>query len=832
MSCGTGACAADAPACVGGQPSAACTPLPPSPESCNGVDDDCNGAADDGLGTLSCGVGGCARTVPACDGGAPGSCVPGSPAPARGDGVDDDCNGQVDDGLADLACGVGACARTAPACAGGVPGSCVPGAPGVESCNGIDDDCDGAVDEGVVGTWFQDADFDGFGTPFVSQASCTRPPGYVADGTDCDDGRSDVHPGAAELCDGVDDDCSGATADGSGEAWFGAACDGPDADRCAEGTFRCTGGVQSCSDATFDDVESCNGLDDDCDGAVDEGVGPTWFRDQDGDGFGAAAVSTQACAQPPGHVADATDCDDARAAVHPGALELCDGLDTDCAPATADGAGEAWFGAACDGADADLCPEGTYACVGGAQTCSDVTGATGETCNGADDDCDGQIDEGANGCGGVCVLADAPGTPCDASGPVDLDACGDDAYACNGANATTCADVDTDADGDGFSAGLAACGGDCDDAQATRFPGAAELCNGTDDDCDGTVDEGVTTTYFRDADGDGFGDPNVTAQGCSAPAGHVPSSTDCDDARSAVHPGAPELCDGRDTDCNPATADGAAEAWLGAACDGPDSDACLEGTFACVGGAQTCSDTSGSATESCNGADDDCDGEIDEGANGCGGVCPLANAPGSACDLVGPGDLDACADDAYVCSGSNATVCANAGADADGDGYSAGAVACGGDCADANASRNPGAAEVCDDGADDDCDGSVDEGCAVACDPDGVWTVSVPFSYSCAFGLVSLSIDSFTFANDGATITPSPSQPGPGAVNSLTGPATTCPVGNIANNLVYPGTCTETYTLTGSFVDANTWTGTYTAQYAVTCFGCTTQSWPVTATRP
>ncbi|MFZ5475315.1 MAG: putative metal-binding motif-containing protein [Myxococcota bacterium] len=102
-----------------------------------------------------------------------------------------------------------------------------------------------------------------------------------------------------------------------------------------------------------------------------------------------------------------------------------------------------------------------------------------------------------------------------------------------------------DRDGDGYHADQ-----DCDDEDPRVNPGATEVCDGVDDDCDGTVDEGVTVTSFADADGDGFGDPSSSVEACEVPAGYVPAASDCDDADAGVYPGAPERCDGRDEDCD------------------------------------------------------------------------------------------------------------------------------------------------------------------------------------------------------------------------------------------------------------------------------------------
>jgi len=196
-SCGLGACLRTVSACAGGM-SGTCTPGTPTPEVCNGIDDDCNGLVDEGLPALVCGVGGCQRTVAACSGGAPQACVPGAAGTEACNASDDDCDGMVDESLAPLTCGVGACARTVVACVGGVTQACTPGAPGTEACNGVDDDCDGAVDESL-------------GTTSCGVGACGRAveacvggaPGICTPGT----------PGT-EACNGVDDDCDGTVDDG------------------------------------------------------------------------------------------------------------------------------------------------------------------------------------------------------------------------------------------------------------------------------------------------------------------------------------------------------------------------------------------------------------------------------------------------------------------------------------------------------------------------------------------------------------------------------------------------------------------------------------------
>lgn len=125
-----------------------------------------------------------------------------------------------------------------------------------------------------------------------------------------------------------------------------------------------------------------------------------------------------------------------------------------------------------------------------------------------------------------------------------------------------------DADGDGFgdpSVSTSACTAppgyvsnntDCNDANNTVYPGAPEICDGLDNNCNGPIDEGVQNTYYADADNDGFGNPGVTILACSVPPGYVTNNTDCNDANNTVYPGAPEICDGLDNNCNGSTDEG------------------------------------------------------------------------------------------------------------------------------------------------------------------------------------------------------------------------------------------------------------------------------------
>ena len=178
-----------------------------------------------------------------------------------------------------------------------------------------------------------------------------------------------------------------------------------------------------------------------------------------------------------------------------------------------------------------------------------------------------------------------------------------------------------DVDGDGYILMY-----DCDDASAAVHPAATEVCDGLDNDCDGTVDGATATdavTYYRDFDGDGYGNASSTSRGCSAPSGYVLDTTDCNDANAAINPAASEICNSVDDNCDgvidPATSADAKTWYLDADGDGyGDPTHTIASCSAPAGYASAgtdCNDTTASispaAAEVCNGLDDNCDGFVD-----------------------------------------------------------------------------------------------------------------------------------------------------------------------------------------------------------------------------
>lgn len=194
---------------------------------------------------------------------------------------------------------------------------------------------------------------------------------------------------------------------------------------------------------------------------------------------------------------------------------------------------------------------------------------------------------------------------------------------CGGETSGRCGCRDSDGDGSRCD--------DCDDRDPARFPGATEACDGRDNDCDGTVDEGVLTAFFFDNDGDGIGNEAFSLARCVAPVGFVTMKGDCNDADPASYPGRVESCDFRDNDCDGEIDEGVRTTYFR---DG-DGDGfgdplnvvstCQTPASGYVAVASDCDDSRADvnpqAAETCNNRDDDCDGLIDGISRSCANTC-------------------------------------------------------------------------------------------------------------------------------------------------------------------------------------------------------------------
>ena len=497
---------------------------------------------------------------------------------------------------------------------------------------------------------------------------------------DCDDDNPAVHPDAAELCDGLDNDCNELIDDNATDAteWYAdadgdgygdteeetLACDAPvghvandedcdDADArfnpsaiesdCEDANdYNCDGsvgwedadsdGFAACADCDDSDgdinddaEEACNDVDDDCDGLTDEDDpdlvdGSIYYGDSDGDGHGGQQYEAISCEPPPGYVSNTDDCDDLEALTYPSAAEICDDEDNDCDGDIDEGVGLTWY--------ADVDGDGYGDATSTVTSCDAPQGysSNGNDCN----------DSAPSAHPGGVEVCDGVDNDCD--GTVD------------GANAldtsTYYADTDSDGYGDASSA-VDDCeppanhvtdATDCDDTTASNNPAASEVCDGADNDCDGTTDEADATdasTWYPDLDGDTYGSDSNPQQACSAPGGFVANNTDCNDLSSDINPGSIEICDASDTDedCN-GTADDADSGATGQSTFYADTDtdgygdvqasiSVCDAPSGYITDATDCNDADGSvnpdATETWyDGVDADCDGASDYDADGDG----------------------------------------------------------------------------------------------------------------------------------------------------------------------------------------------------------------------
>lgn len=436
--------------------------------------------------------------------------------------------------------------------------------------------------------------------------------GY-ADTEDCDDANSLVYPGAPEICDGVDNNCNE---------------------------------------------------------EVDEGVQQTFYADTDEDGFGDENNTQDSCEAGEGYVANGGDCNDENEDVYPFANELCDELDNNCNGEIDEGVGGAYFvdgdgDGFGDGEEVFLCNlQDGYAQISG--DCNDsntnVYPDAPEICDSLDNDCDEEIDEDGLTTFYLDEDEDGYGSPTismlDCEPPAGYVANPDD---CNDIDTFVspdaqeiCDNIDNNCDGliddadptvigqmvwfidydaDGFGnqafqessctqpSGYVSNSGDCNDLDENISPNGQEICDELDNNCDTQIDEGVTTTYYTDDDADGFGAAGPTIEACSVPTGYSETSGDCNDNTDAVFPGNPEICDNVDNNCNGQVDEGIFQDWFldydqdGYGDDNFVENNCEPPSNLYVGQGGDCNDLDSTynpgASLDCTGEDYNCDGQID-----------------------------------------------------------------------------------------------------------------------------------------------------------------------------------------------------------------------------
>jgi hypothetical protein len=357
-----------------------------------------------------------------------------------------------------------------------------------------------------------------------------------------------------EACDGLDNDCDGVVDDGNPDG--GGECMAQATGECAKGTLTCVNAALECL-AGMPKAETCDNLDNNCDGVVD-----------DGDPGGGSQCVTQ---HPGACALGKTKCDGANGVVcepnvQPGQQpETCNALDDDCNGMADEG--NPGGGVSCVANGFGVCKNGTLNCQNGQLKCTPGMAAP-EVCDGLDNNCDGNTDEGNPGGGIQCTTA-------------FMGLCASGVTQCDGVNGVTC--------------------------KPNVVPGMIpESCNGIDDDCDGSVDEEIAAVG-QPCTAAGF--VGICQFGTYSCPSMAPFQLQCDHPNPGT---VQETCNGKDDDCNGTIDDPALVNNVPCATGFPG--ACATGKSLCSGGSLSCTPNvaPNSQTEICNSVDDNCNGMTDE----------------------------------------------------------------------------------------------------------------------------------------------------------------------------------------------------------------------------
>jgi len=439
---------------------------------CDELDNDCDNSADEGCGgctdgdVKNCGttdVGPCEYGQQTCEGGVWGDCVGGiNPAQEVCDGKDNDCNGITDDNLveknADNQNGV--CAGSKKVCKLDTDDNVVkwmePDYSQISnyeetevSCDELDNDCDNETDENLRNTYYKDEDGDGFGVASDTVDACSVPEGYVESNNDCNDDNININPDADEVCDGIDNNCNGQKDEGFANT------DGDPLPDCMD-TDDDNDGFNDDEDcAPLDEFinpaaqEICDGKDNNCNGNIDNDDDSLEDAPNAQNQDGICAGSKKVCSGAGGWInpdytaLDGYEADDAS----------CDGVDNNCSGENDEGYVETETSCGVG----ECATIGNLECQGGVEVDTCVAGEPiGEICDGLDNNCNGDIDEGL-----VAPDADMQDGVCSGSKKV----CGDDGGGTIKWN-----------EPDYF-------------AYSQNYQLEEQSCDDLDNDCDGSIDE-------------------------------------------------------------------------------------------------------------------------------------------------------------------------------------------------------------------------------------------------------------------------------------------------------------------------------------------------------